>query len=135
MGRFFDTNVFVYAFLDQDDGKKEVAARLIAEGIADGDSFVSPQVVKEFCNVMLKKSKRPVRDIASALSIFDEFRVAEDNIDLIRNGLAIKGKYGTQFYDSVILAQAESSGCDIIYSEDLNDGQVYGKVTARNPFA
>ena len=40
----------------------------------------------------------------------------------------------TQFYDSLMLAAAESAGCGEILTEDLNDGQLYGTVRAINPF-
>ena len=35
---------------------------------------------------------------------------------------------------SLILAFAESAGCDEILTEDLNDGQMYGSVKVVNPF-
>ena len=38
------------------------------------------------------------------------------------------------FYDALIVAAAEASGCDEILTEDLNDGQVYCGVKAVNPF-
>jgi hypothetical protein len=34
-----------------------------------------------------------------------------------------------------ILAAAQQSGCDLVLSEDMTDGQTYGNVTVRNPFA
>jgi predicted nucleic acid-binding protein len=34
----------------------------------------------------------------------------------------------------LILAAAEAGGAEVLYTEDLNDGQRYGGVQARNPF-
>ena len=34
----------------------------------------------------------------------------------------------------VFFAAANKAGCSTIYTEDLNDGQRYGNVVARNPF-
>jgi predicted nucleic acid-binding protein len=34
-----------------------------------------------------------------------------------------------------ILAAAQQSGCDLVLSEDMTDGQTYGNETVRNPFA
>ena len=48
--------------------------------------------------------------------------------------LAIRKQYGIQFYDSLLLAAAEASGCSEIYTEDLNDGQTYCGIKAVNPF-
>ena len=39
------------------------------------------------------------------------------------------------YWDALIIAAAEAASCEIVWSEDMNDGQVYGGVTVRNPFA
>jgi predicted nucleic acid-binding protein len=37
--------------------------------------------------------------------------------------------------DACIVAAAVAAGCQILYSEDMNDGQVLeGRLTIRNPF-
>ena len=33
-----------------------------------------------------------------------------------------------------MLSSAETAACDTIFTEDLNDGQMYGTVKAVNPF-
>lgn len=134
MRRFFDTNVFLYAFLDQGNAKKEIAARLIAEAVREGDGWISTQVIREFFNVMLKKSMRPMAEIKKAHSVFGGFKIVEDTLMLTYRGLEIKEEYGTPYYDSIILASAEKGLCEVIYSEDFNDGQVYCGVKAVNPF-
>ncbi|MBR6733799.1 MAG: hypothetical protein IKL96_05300 [Kiritimatiellae bacterium] len=48
--------------------------------------------------------------------------------------MELRKQYGLQFYDVLLLAAAESAGCDKILTEDLNDGQVYCGITAENPF-
>ncbi len=45
MKRFLDTNVFLYAFLNQDVSKKAVAARIVADAVRTGNGRVSVQVV------------------------------------------------------------------------------------------
>ena len=45
-----------------------------------------------------------------------------------------KDLYGTQFYDSLLLAAGEATGCDLFLSEDLNDGQIYCGMKVVNPF-
>ena len=64
MRTFLDTNVFLYAFLDQDAAKKPVAARLVSNAIRAGNGFISLQVVNEFCNVMVKKSGKALSEMA-----------------------------------------------------------------------
>lgn len=134
MRKFFDTNIFLYAFLDQGNGKKAVAAQLIADAVRTGEGWISTQVVREFVNVMLKKSGRPVADIKAACAVFDRFKVVEDTMPLVLRGMEIKEQYGTQYFDSLIIATAEKGLCEVLYSEDLNNGQVYCGVRAVNPF-
>jgi predicted nucleic acid-binding protein len=38
------------------------------------------------------------------------------------------------WYDSLIVSAAQQSGCNILYTEDLQDGQKFGALTIQNPF-
>ena len=42
---------------------------------------------------------------------------------------------GIQFFDSLLVAAAEATGCSEIWTEDLASGQTYCGVKAVNPFA
>jgi predicted nucleic acid-binding protein len=128
---FFDTNVFVYALV-QDDPRSDEAQKLIAEG-----GTVSVQVLIEFAAVVRRKTKMP----------WDEVRFAIENIkalcpdpvpvtlDTHRVALAIAERYGYRIYDALIVASALEARCTILYSEDMQDGQVIDEtLTIRNPF-
>ena len=134
MRTFLDTNVFLYAFLDQDAAKKPVAARLVSNAIRAGNGFISLQVVNEFCNVMVKKSGKALSEILEATKLFGRFPMVEGSLRLAQRALEIRGLYGVQFYDALMLASSEAVGCEVILTEDLNDGQMYGSVKAVNPF-
>ena len=134
MRTFIDSNVFIYSFLNQGVEKKRVAAGLLAQAIRDGNGYISLQVVKEFCNVLAKKSNKPMSEISGALDIFSRFNLVAGSIASVRRALAIKGQYGIQFYDALMLAAAEAGGCGEILTEDLNDGQLYCGIKAVNPF-
>src|SRR5271170_4701211 len=58
---FFDTNVFVYAII-QDDPRSDRAEELLAEG-----GTVSVQVLSEFATVARRKTKMPWVEIRRAL--------------------------------------------------------------------
>ena len=134
MRTYLDANVFLYSFLDQDAGKKLKAVEIIAKAVESNSGFVSLQVVREFCNVMLKKSERPLSELKGALRLFDSLQMIDGSMSLIRRALEIKDRYKVQFFDSLHLASAEVVGCDEILTEDLNDGQMYGSVKSVNPF-
>lgn len=131
---FLDTNVFLYAFLNQDVAKKTTAARIIATAIRVGNGYVSLQIAKEFCNVMTKKSPKPIAEVLVALNLISRFNYTEDSFGMVCRALSIKEQYGIQFYDALVVAAAEASGCEEIFTEDLNDGQIYCGMKAVNPF-
>jgi predicted nucleic acid-binding protein len=128
---FFDTNVFVYAVV-QDDPRSQKAEELIAEG-----GTVSVQVLYEFADVVRRKVKMP----------WVEIRFAMENIEVLcpdplaitiethREAVTIAERYGYGIYDALIVASALKARCTFLYSEDMQDGQVIDKtLTIRNPF-
>jgi predicted nucleic acid-binding protein len=46
----------------------------------------------------------------------------------------LQERYRTSFWDAMIVTSAVRLGCDILWSEDLNPGQVGEKVQVRCPF-
>ena len=131
---FLDTNVFLYAFLNQDVTKKTIAVNLIAQSVNERNGYVSLQIVKEFCNIMVRKSGKSAAEIEKAVAIFGMMQMVPGSLQLVRKALALRETYGLQFYDALLLASAEQSECTVLYTEDLNDGQMYGSVKAVNPF-
>jgi predicted nucleic acid-binding protein len=128
---FFDTNVFVYAVV-QDDPRSQQSEDLIAEG-----GTVSVQILNEFVDVVRRKARMP----------WDEVRFALENIkalcpdplpitlDTHKEALAIAERYAYRIYDALIVASALEARCSILYSEDLQDEQVIDNtLTIRNPF-
>jgi predicted nucleic acid-binding protein len=45
-----------------------------------------------------------------------------------------ESRYGYSIYDALILAAALEADCDVLYTEDMQNGQVIGPLTIRNPF-
>lgn len=83
---------------------------------------------------MVRKSGKSAAEIEKAVAIFGMMQMVPGSLQLVRKALALRETYGLQFYDSLLLASAEQSECAILYTEDLNDGQMYGSVKAVNPF-
>jgi predicted nucleic acid-binding protein len=48
--------------------------------------------------------------------------------------MAIHERYRLSWYDSLIVAAAQRAGCDRLYSEDLQHGQLFGTLRVENPF-
>jgi predicted nucleic acid-binding protein len=128
---FFDTNVFVYAII-QDDPRSNIAEELIAQG-----GTVSVQVLTEFAAVARRKTKMPWVEIRRALDGIkalcpDPLPIT---LDTHKVALAIAERYDYRIYDALIVASALEARCTILYSEDMQDGQVIDhRLTIRNPF-
>jgi len=131
---FLDTNILVYAVDKLDAAKQSRAMSIITEAISTSDFMVSAQVLNEFSNVALLKLRLMTDEVQRFVAVFNRMKVVPVEPIWTDRALAIKSQYGTQFFESLLLAAAEASRCDTILTEDLNDGQVYCGVRAVNPF-
>jgi predicted nucleic acid-binding protein len=131
---FIDTNVWVYALSGQDHAKREIAIELIARTYRDDMICVSSQVLKEFANFAFKKTKKSAAQINAMLTKIGSYSFVADTRGLIREATIGKEKWQVGFYDALMLAAANKAECAAIYTEDLNDGQIYGTVKTVNPF-
>lgn len=135
MATFLDTNILVYVADKRDLVKHDLAVSLIEDALSEDSGYwISTQVLSEFANVALKKLSFSETLVSEYVDIFKVMRTVRPDADLVKDALRIKVRYGIQFYDSMMVAAAERSGCSEILSEDLSDGQVYSGVRARNPF-
>jgi predicted nucleic acid-binding protein len=130
---FFDTNVLLYMY-GGDAGKRTRAKDLFREYTRAGRMLVSTQVVQEFYAAGSRKLGMPrpeLRDAAAALLDCPLVVVGPSHI---LSAMQNEERHKVSFWDALILAAAESGGAEVLYTEDLNDGQQYGAVQARNPF-
>ena len=134
---FVDANVLVYAF-DASAGARHHAAKVILERLWSSETGqLSVQVLQEFFVTVTKKVARPLpiaeaEDRVRELTAWRVFAPSPDDV-LAAIGVARTAK--VSFWDAMILHAASESGCDICWTEDLNDGQVWRGVRIRNPFA
>jgi predicted nucleic acid-binding protein len=131
---FFDTNVLVYAAIGtgKERRKRERALELI-----DSEDFgTSAQVLQEFYVTVVKKAARPLSALEAAewIEQWAEFPCQAIDRQLVKIAIELSQRYAISYWDAAILAAATSLGARTIYSEDLNDGQMYGRVRVVNPF-
>ena len=56
-------------------------------------------------------------------------------IETHERGLTIASRYGLSVYDAMIVSSALLAGCTLLYSDDMQHGQVFDRrLTVRNPF-
>jgi predicted nucleic acid-binding protein len=127
---FFDANVLLY-LLSADEAKANRAEELLA-----GGGTISVQVLNEFAAVASRKLEMTWGEIRDALDpIRTVCEIAPLTLATHDRALDLAERYGLSFYDATIVASALDAGCDTLYTEDLQDGQVIEKqLTVRNPF-
>jgi predicted nucleic acid-binding protein len=131
---FFDTNILVYAAVGtgKDEPKRERALELIESE----DFGTSAQVLQEFFVTVVRKASRPL-SAAQALDWIEQwaaFPCQAIDHQLVRIAIELSERLAISYWDAAILAAAEALGADTVYSEDLSDGQLYGRVRVVNPF-
>lgn len=132
---FFDSNVLVYMQDATDKTKQNQARKLFSECVENETAVISTQCLQEFYNVVagkLKQDKIETNKIIHNLS--ENVPTVQITPALIENAIDISIQTQFSFWDSLILSAAENADCDILYSEDLNDGQIVNGVTIKNPF-
>ena len=118
---FLDTNILVYLYSDFEPDKQKIAYKEIENNIRN----ISTQVLTEFCQICIKKLKLTTTNIDKALSVLlDMCGLAIVDDSALRQALLIQNKYKYTYYDSLIIYSALASGCDYLYTEDMQDGQV-----------
>ncbi len=132
---FFDTNVIVYAHDNSAPAKRDKARKLLLQALADGTGVLSAQVLGETFISLTKKLGVAEESAADEILQLSAYRVVEVSSSLVLRALDIKSDFQLSYWDALIVAAAEHAGCGTLFSEDLNDGQSYGSVTVKNPFA
>jgi predicted nucleic acid-binding protein len=128
---FFDTNILVYALIEN-DRRKEPARELLAAG-----GVISVQVLNEFVAVARRRIRMSWDEVEAALREIQT--LFPDPVALTRpmhdEAVRIAREYGFRIYDALIAASALHANCRELYTEDLQDGQIIDKrLSIRNPF-
>lgn len=131
---FFDTNVLLYMHSVADPGKQAIAQQVFRECAAGGRIIISTQVVEEFHSAGRRKLRLPVDQMRLLTTDLLDLPMVEIAAVHILMALEYEEQYQVSFWDALILAAANWADVPVLYTEDLNDGQLYGGVRVENPF-
>lgn len=132
---FLDSNILVY-FVDEHDSKKQkIAEKLIKNSVEMKTGVLSTQSLQEFYSVVTRKS---LCSKEQAKTIVEKFKntlpITQISVSHILKAIDISIQTQFSFWDSLIISAAHSSGCVIVYSEDMNHNQLVNGVKIINPF-
>jgi predicted nucleic acid-binding protein len=130
--RFFDTNLLVYLYSQDEPDKQSIAKNLFK----NNQAIISTQILGEFTHVLRRKFQLEYKNIAVALTqIIAVSQVVTLSSDHIIHAVNLADKYHYSFYDSLIIAVALAENCTTLYTEDLQHGQlIESTLTIQNPF-
>ncbi len=136
MRSFFDTNILVYMF-DQDAPEKKAKAQaLLQKENWAGRTLLSTQVVQEFYVTVTRKLKvslepEVAEEVVQQLIVLP---LVEISCRHILAAISRSRKWQFSFWDALIVEAAIQGGASVLYSEDLQDGQVIENLEIKNPF-
>jgi predicted nucleic acid-binding protein len=137
-----DTNVLVYRFDSRFPEKQARATDLLRAGIAEDALRVPHQALVEFMAAVTKPLGRRGASILSPEDarremeeMLVQFEVLYPDEDVLRIAIRGAATYGLPWFDAHMWAYAERFDLETLWSEDFEDGRLYGRVRTRNPFA
>lgn len=137
---FIDTNVFVYAYLEnytnREDYAKHLKAKELLQSFQKGTFVcISTQVCNEYYSALLKNKIEDQYIQNSLKSLIRNINVAPISENTVLQSFEIRNRYGFNYWDSLILSSALENECTLLYSEDMQGGQIINEVLRIiNPF-
>lgn len=127
---FFDANIVFYAATASRSAKREAARALFSSRRI----VVSTQVLMETYASLLKKLKIPAASARRWVDMLAQESVVSVEPADVAAALDAAQRFQISHWDALILQSAQKAGLDLVYTEDLNHGQMYGPVRVCNPF-
>ncbi len=126
-----DTNIVVYLQDTLNLPKREVAVDILFQ-----KPKIPSQVISEYLNVtrkLLPLTKESL--LAQTARLFQHCEIMNTTTSTLQLASELVKTYRFQLFDAVIVAASLEGKCDVLYSEDMQDGlMVNNALTIVNPF-
>jgi predicted nucleic acid-binding protein len=133
---FLDTNILVYLFDADDPAKQRRVQDLLSNRELRTRLILSTQVLQEFYVSVTRKLATPLDPEAAfqAVQGLTALPVVQIDPPLILLAIQRSRKVKVSFWDALILEAALAADATFLYSEDFQDGSVFGRLRIVNPF-
>lgn len=134
--QFVDTNVLVYAYDSSNAQKQQQAKALLRQLWQEQTGCISIQVLQEFYVTITRKLVNPLAptEAAQIISDLSLWRIHQPQVEDILSAVQIQQRHQLSFWDSMIVRSANQLGCKVIWTEDLNSGQMMEGCEIQTPF-
>jgi len=130
---FVDTNILVYSLDQSEPGKREKCRERLRALALGRNGVISTQVMQEFFVASTGKLGADPLIVKDILRTFERFETVVITPMLIREAVDCAVINRLSFWDALIIVAAESAHCEILWTEDLNHGQIIRGVRVENP--
>jgi predicted nucleic acid-binding protein len=133
---FVDTHILVYARDPRHQQKQHVAAELLARLWQQRSGRSSIQVLNEYYTTITRKLNPRIDHEDAWDDVLTLMSWNPQPIDqaILVAAREIERRYRTSFWDATIVAAAQAQRCNVLLSEDFQDGMLFGEIKVRNPF-
>lgn len=133
---FVDTNVFVYRHDRSDPAKQARADEWIAHLARSRAGRLSFQVLQELYVTLTAKARIGVapseaRGIVQDLAVWQPVAI---DLGILERAWQVQDGHSVSWWDAVIVAAAQSLGCSLLLTEDLQHGHAFEDVRVVDPF-
>jgi predicted nucleic acid-binding protein len=132
---FVDTNVWVYLYLHDNEEKYKIAEEYLLKNNQDVVFMITWQIINEVANTLLRykygetEIRKYIEQLCKTCTIQDFTK------EIVLKASSLREKYSFSFWDSIIVGSALFSECNMLISEDMQNGlTVEGKLTIKNIF-
>lgn len=133
---FVDANILLYRVDSSSPEKQRLATEWLDTLWKRRSGRLSQQVLNEFYNCATRKLRPGLEhDRARAIvRLYAAWKPLPVDSRLVERGFQIEQRFGLSFWDSLIVAAAQTAHCRFLLTEDLQHGQDLDGVTVMNPF-
>jgi predicted nucleic acid-binding protein len=131
---FIDSNIWCYLFIKDEHEKYKTAENFISDRASDSIFVISYQVINEVTNKLIQKKLKNEIIKENVLYMYKICTIQDFSKDITMSSFTLREKYSLSFWDSIIVASALNSNCNILASEDMQDGLKIDNMIINNIF-
>ena len=133
---FVDANVLLYSEDSSDLKKQQTALLWLDELWRRQCGRIGVQTLNEFyVNATRKLNPRlPQDDARAKIRRYAAWQPWQIDQATLESAWSVESRHGLHYWDSLLIAAAQHSGCRYMLSEDMAHQQYYGTLQVINPF-
>jgi predicted nucleic acid-binding protein len=132
---FIDSNIWLYLFLQDDNKKYRIAEEYLIKNNLSSSFIITYQVINEVANILLKNNFTEIEIRENIEYLLKVCTLQDFTKEILLTASFVREKYSISFWDSIIIGSALFAKCDILVSEDLQNGLIIdNKLLIKNIF-